>query len=90
MIGETENPFQVCKRAARYNEFGYKACGYLVVFVVIVNFFLLNHNFWLRCLILSVSNSNFNLFNLIFGLILPVGYLKTYNRMAEHIYKADL
>ena len=38
MIDRTENPFQVCKPAARYNEFGYKACGYLVVFVVVVNF----------------------------------------------------
>ena len=46
---------------------------------------LLNHSFRLRYLILSVSNSNFNLFNLIFGLILPVGYLKTIP-MAEHIY----
>ena len=60
-------------------EFGYKACGYLVVFVVVVN---------LRYLILSVSNSDFNLFNLIFGLILPVGYLKT-SRMAEHIYNVN-
>ena len=49
---------------------------------------LLNHNFRLRYLILSVSNSNFNLFNLIFGLILPVGYLKT-SRMAEHIYNVN-
>ena len=49
----------------------------------------LNHNFRLRYLILSVSNSNFDSFNLIFGLILPVGYLKT-SPMAEHIYNVHL
>ena len=36
-IDGTENPFEVCKRAGRNNEFGYNACGCLVVFVVVVN-----------------------------------------------------
>ena len=36
MIDATEKPIR--KRPARYNEFGYNACGYLVVFVVVVNF----------------------------------------------------
>ena len=85
MIDGTEKPIR--KRAARYNEFGYKACGYLVC--CCCQLLLLNHNFRLRYLILSVSNPNFNLFNLIFGLILPVGYLKT-SRMAEHIYNVHL
>ena len=84
MIDGTENPFQVCKLAARYNEFGYKSVWVSCCFCCRCQRLLLNHNFRLRYLILSVSNSNFNLFNLIFGLILPVGYLKT-SRMAEHI-----
>ena len=65
-----------------------KRVGVLLFFFCCCQLLLLNHNFRLRYLILSVSNSNFNLFNLIFGLILPVGYLKT-SRMAEHIYNVN-
>ena len=37
MIDGTEK--NIRKRAARYNEFDYKACGYLVVFVNFCNLF---------------------------------------------------
>ena len=64
-LTEQKNPFENAPRDTANLAILWVSC----CFCCCCQLLLLNHNFRLRYLILSVSNSNFNLPNLIFGLI---------------------